>query len=69
VRRAARAVIAVAVDVTEATAEDDELVARLGARGVPAVVLLDPVAQPVGHLIGGTDAEAVLDLLDRVLER
>lgn len=69
VRRAVRSVIPLEVDVTEASAEDDELVARLGVEGVPAVILLDPAAQPLGQVTGGSDADAVLALLAQALSR
>jgi len=69
VRRAVRSVIALELDVTAATAADDELVARLGADGVPAVVLLDPTGEPIARVVGGTEADVVLALLSRALER
>ncbi len=69
VRRAVRSVVPLEVDVTEATAQDDELVARLGVERVPAVILLDSGAQPLGRITGGSDAEAVLALLAQVLSR
>lgn len=63
VRRAARGLVLLRVDVSEPNADSETRMARFGVSRVPAVVLFDRRERRIGALEGPTELEAVLSLL------
>jgi len=66
VRRATRTLVPLWLDVTSASAGDEQRMLRFGVVRPPAIVLLDHRGQPLGRLRGSATVAAVLELLGRV---
>ena len=63
VRRATRAFVAVRLDVTETSAENEQRSARLGVDRLPSVLLLDSRGVRLDAIEGAADADALLELM------
>jgi thiol:disulfide interchange protein len=65
VRRAVRRLVPLRVDLTEADESSDAQLARFGAAGVPAVVLIDGRERRIDKLEGSVTVDAMLAFLAR----
>jgi len=63
VRRATRALVALRLDVSTTSGENEQRTARLGVDVLPSVLLLDSQGERIGAIEGATDAAALLELI------
>jgi thiol:disulfide interchange protein len=63
VAAAARAFVALRLDVTEAEGDAELYAQRYGVSGIPEILIVDPAGRTVAHRVGALSIEALVTLL------